>query len=281
MLQRIDTSKNRLSPAPVIKVLRWNKTVFTTFLVLAASLAVALVSLISTAFLYVSDETLKVWMPRLIAIAVGVLLGDAFLHLIPDALEITKDGSVVLWTLVGIISFFFIETALQWRHDHILETQTEGKNAPASFAVMNLFGDGIHNFVDGIIIASSFLVDPALGFATTLAIVLHEIPQEISDISILIQGGYNKKRAVFLNFMCATACILGAVLTLILSQLMELGLGAMLAFTAGGFIYIAASDLVPLLRSNELKVALPSQFAATMVGILSMQSILWFENIAH
>ena len=256
---------------------------YTFFYVLAASIVVALVSLISAAFLYVSDERLKVWVPRLVAVAVGVLLGDAFLHLIPDALEITdsEGGSVVLWTLVGILTFFFIEAILQWRHDHEIRNIDETKKRPASFATMNLFGDGIHNFVDGILIASSFLVDPALGLATTLAIILHEIPQEISDISILIQGGYNKRRAVFLNFLCATLCILGALATLFLSQVMELGLGAMLAFTAGGFIYIATSDLVPLLRSKELKVGIPMQFAATMVGILSMQSILWYESFAH
>ena len=253
------------------------------FYVLAASVTVTLVSLISAGFLYVSDERLKIWVPRLVAVAVGVLLGDAFLHLIPDALEMagSESGSVVLWTLVGILSFFFIESVLQWHHDHEILNIDETKKTPASFATMNLFGDGIHNFVDGILIASSFLVDPALGVATTLAIVLHEIPQEISDISILIQGGYNKRRAVFLNFLCATLCILGAVATLLVSQLMELGLGAMLAFTAGGFIYIATCDLVPLLRSKELKVGISMQFAATIVGILSMQSILWYENFAY
>ena len=253
------------------------------FYVLAASVTVTLVSLISAGFLYVSDERLKIWVPRLVAVAVGVLLGDAFLHLIPDALEMAgpESGSVVLWTLVGILSFFFIESVLQWHHDHEILNIDETKKTPASFATMNLFGDGIHNFVDGILIASSFLVDPALGVATTLAIVLHEIPQEISDISILIQGGYNKRRAVFLNFLCATLCILGAVATLLVSQLMELGLGAMLAFTAGGFIYIATCDLVPLLRSKELKVGISMQFAATIVGILSMQSILWYENFAY
>ena len=255
-----------------------------TFLyILAASVTVTLVSLISVGFLYVGDEKLKIWIPRLVAVAVGVLLGDAFLHLIPDALELngSEGSSVVLWTLVGILSFFFIETVLQWRHDHEILKTNDAQENPASFATMNLFGDGIHNFVDGILIASSFLVDPALGIATTLAIVLHEIPQEVSDISVLIQGGYHKRRAVFLNFLCATLCIIGAVATFLVSQLMELGLAAMLAFTAGGFIYIAASDLVPLLRSRELKVGLPMQFTATIVGILSMQSILWYENFAH
>ena len=255
----------------------------TTLSVLAASILVAIVSLFCAVFLYVSDYKLKIWMPRLIAVAVGVLLGDAFLHLLPDALEMsgTDSGTVFFWTLGGILSFYFIEQGLNWRHDHSLEIPDESTQKPASFARMNLVGDGIHNFVDGILIASSFLVDPALGLATTIAIVLHEIPQEISDISILIQGGYSKRRAVFLNFTCATACTAGAIATLLLSQLMELRLGAMLAFTAGGFIYIAASDLVPLLRSNELKLGLTAQYTATLVGVLSMQSILWFESIIH
>ena len=256
---------------------------FTILSVLASSFLVAIVSLFCAAFLFVSDERLKVWMPRLIAVAVGVLLGDAFLHLLPDAQELAMatSSSVGFPVLLGIVSFFFIETILQWHHDHNLQNLSKTASKPASFATMNLLGDGIHNFVDGVLIASSFLVDPSLGFATTVAIILHEIPQEISDIAILIQGGYSKKRAVMLNFLCATACMAGAIITLVVSQLIELGLSAMLAFTAGGFIYIATCDLVPLLRTKELKISLPSQFTATMVGIFSMQSILWFESINY
>ena len=165
---------------------------FTILYVLASSLLVAVISLFCAVFLYVSDEKLKIWIPRLIAVAVGVLLGDAFLHLLPDALEVagTTDRTIGLSVIVGILTFFFIETVLQWHHDHSLESNTSTPKTPASFATMNLLGDGIHNFVDGILIASSFLVDPALGLTTTVAIVLHEIPQEISDIAILVQGGY-------------------------------------------------------------------------------------------
>ena len=255
----------------------------TILYVLGASTLVASISLISAFSLYVTDNKLKTWLPRLIAIAVGVLLGDAFLHLIPDALEINNEagGSVVMWTLVGIVAFFFIESVLCWRHDHDLDDLNDATNAPASYAKMNLMGDGAHNFVDGVLITSSFLVSPTLGIATTIAIVLHEIPQEISDIAVLIHGGYSKKRAVLLNFLCALACIVGAAFTLLLSQLMELGLSAMLSFTAGGFIYIATSDLVPLLRSNKIKINFSTQFIGTIIGILSMQSILWFETISH
>ena len=241
----------------------------------------AIVSLLCAVFLFISDERLKIWMPRLIAVAVGVLLGDAFLHLLPDAMELSNasTSSVGLSILVGILTFFLIETILQWQHDHNIQHQTENANSPKSFATMNLLGDGVHNFVDGVLIASSFLVDPSLGLVTTVAIVLHEIPQEISDIAILIQGGYGKKQAVMLNFLCAIACMVGGVATLIISQVIELGLSSMLAFTAGGFIYIATCDLVPLLRSRELKIGIPAQFTATMVGVFSMQSILWMEGI--
>ena len=251
------------------------------FYVLAASLLIAIVSLISVLFLYIDDQRLKVWMPRLIAIAVGVLLGDSFLHLLPDAIEIADESSnsVFMWTLIGILTFFFIENAFQ--RNQKLETKShEVIGMPIkSFARMNLIGDGIHNFVDGILIASSFLVDPGLGVATTIAIVLHEIPQEISDTAILIQGGYGKGRAVILNFFCALVCTVGAMCTLLLSQIIELGLSSMLALTAGGFIYIAAGDLFPLLRSEALKDNGPSQFVAVVMGVLSMQLILWVEAV--
>lgn len=244
------------------------------------SAAVVLVSLIGALVFYVSESRLKRWMPLLIAVAVGVLLGDAFLHLIPDAMEMAPgtESSVALWVLTGILSFVFLESSLQWKHDHEVKSPREDEEEVASFAKMNLFGDGAHNFVDGVLIASSFLADPALGVTTTVAIVLHEIPQEISDIAVLIQGGFSRRRAVLLNFFCATACVVGALSTLLFSQLMELNLSAMLAFTAGGFIYIATSDLVPLLRSEKLKASIPEQFASITIGILSMQAILWWES---
>ena len=259
------------------KVVRMLSPVF--FYVLAASLLVAIVSLISALFLYIDDQRLKTWMPRLIAIAVAVLLGDAFLHLLPDAIDIAEESSnsVFLWTLIGILIFFFIESAFQ-RNQKFEPKSHELTEIPVkSFARMNLIGDGVHNFVDGILIASSFLVDPGLGVATTIAIVLHEIPQEISDTAILIQGGYGKGRAVILNFFCALVCIAGAMSTLVISQITELGLSSLLALTAGGFIYIAAGDLFPLLRSEGLKDKASSQVVAVLVGVLSMQLILWVE----
>jgi zinc and cadmium transporter len=254
--------------------------VWQTFLMtMAAAALISLVALCSAFVLYVKDSTLARWMPILIALAVGVLLGNVFLHLLPNALESTNDaGSVFVWTLVGIMLFYFIEQNLHWRHDHTILPGTTEKR-PKSYAQMSLLGDGAHNFVDGILIAGSFLADPVLGVATTVAIVIHEIPQEISDIAVLIHGGYDKKRAVLLNFLCSTACIAGAACTLLVAQFMTLSLPALLALTAGGFIYIATSDLIPLLRNNEVRLPIQVQVLATGVGIACMQSILWVEAL--
>ena len=246
-----------------------------------AVVAVVLVSLIGSVVFWISLSQLTRCMPVLIAVAVGVLLGDAFLHLIPDAMDMapTSGSSVATWVLIGILSFVFLERSLQWRQDHAPST-IEGKSEKIEpFANMNLVGDGAHNLIDGILIASSYIADPTLGLATTIAIILHEIPQEISDIAILIQGGYSQRKAVLLNCLCATACIPGALITVFFSQIIELNLSAMLAFTAGGFIYIATSDLVPLLRSDQCSASIPTQFTSTMVGIISMQAILWWESI--
>ncbi|CAE6507291.1 Zinc/iron permease [Nitrosomonas nitrosa] len=255
---------------------------FTVFITLTASLVVVLVAASSAFVLYIKDSTLKEWMPLLIAVAVGVLLGDAFLHLLPDALKISESAkSVLLWTLTGILCFYAIEQFLHWRHDHSIEIPATGACKPATFVKMNLLGDGIHNFVDGILIAGSFLVDPMLGVATTFAIVMHEIPQEISDIAVLIHGGYEKKRAVIINVLCASACIAGAMLTLLVAQIITLNLSALLAITAGGFIYIATTDLIPLLRQPNMKLALPVQVTATAIGVISMQAIVWLEAIIY
>jgi len=256
--------------------------IFTIFATLAASLVVVSVAACSAFVLYIKDSTLKAWMPRLIAGAVGVLLGDAFLHLLPDAMALSESTSTVfIWTLTGILCFYGIEQCLHWRHDHSMEMQAVNLPSAASFAKMNLLGDGIHNFVDGVLIAGSFLTDPVLGIATTVAIVMHEIPQEISDIAVLIQGGFTKRRAVIANVLCASTCIVGAMVTLLTAHLITLSLSALLAITAGGFIYIATTDLIPLLRQSRMKLALPMHVAATAAGVISMQAILWFEAFIY
>lgn len=249
---------------------------------LAGGIAVVLVAGATVLFLKLEEATLQRWMPRLIALAVGVLLGDAFLHLLPDALERSDDaGSVFLWTLLGILVFYAIEQGLFWRHQHDPDTTLADTSAPAPFSRMNLLGDGIHNFTDGVLIAGSFLTDLKLGVATTVAILIHEIPQEIGDIAVLMRGGYSPRRAVTLNLLCATTCILGVLVTLAFSCVVDVNLPALLALTAGGFIYIATTDLIPLLRQHDMRLPMATQLLATAAGVTAMQGILWLEAIPH
>ncbi len=227
---------------------------------------VSLVSLVGLLIVFLKEEDLRRTLSALVSFSVGGLLGDTFVHLIPEAAEGGGLGiDVSLWILVGIMVSFVAERFLQWRHCHIPTSEEH----PHSFAYMNLFGDGVHNFIDGLIIAGSYLADTQLGIATTLAVIFHEIPQEIGDLAVLIYGGFDRSRAVFLNFSTALAAVLGAVVALGLSSLLEGLVPFLIPFAAGSFIYIAGSDLIPELRKEEpglLKSSL--QLAAIVLGVL-------------
>jgi len=247
--------------------------------VLAATALVVLVAACSGVVLVMSQDTLRIWIPRLVSVAIGVLLGDAFLHLLPDAVARADDvAGVFWWALAGMLVFYGIEQCLFWRHTHEALSAADAPR-PRTFTSMNLLGDGIHNFVDGVLIAGSFLADPLLGVGVTAAIVAHEIPQELSDVAVLIHGGIGPRRAVVLNVACAATCPLGALATLAASQVADLRLSTLLAFTAGGFIYIAATDLIPLLRERGSTLPLATQLSATTIGVASMQAVLWLEKI--
>ena len=248
---------------------------------LAASLLVSAVSLSGVFALWLKAETLQRVIPYLVALAVGVLLGDAFIHLIPDA--VNRQGSVssvCLLTLAGVFSFFVLEKFVRWRHDHTLPSleQTLETKGIRPLAKMNLLGDAIHNFVDGILIGGSFLVDPVLGFTTTLAIVVHEIPQEIGDVGALVYGGYTPKQALRYNFYCSLTVIAGALFTLALSSIAEASLVFLLPIAAGGFIYIAATDFIPVLHEHSSLSHLVGQTLIFAAGVGFMQLIVIFEH---
>ena len=253
--------------------------VLTVVSAIAASLAVSVCSLSGLFALWLKQETLNYIVPYLVALAVGVLLGDAFIHLIPDA--VNRHGSVsevCLMTLIGVFIFFILEKFVRWRHDHRLDfTATEVVIRP--MAKMNLVGDAIHNFVDGILIGGSFLVDPAIGTTTTLAIIAHEIPQEIGDVGALVYGGYSPKQAVLFNFYCSLTVVPGAIFTLLLSQIAESSLLFLLPIAAGGFIYIAATDMIPALHEHSTIPNLIGQSTIFALGIGFMQSIIVIERL--
>jgi zinc and cadmium transporter len=178
---------------------------------------VSVVSFAGMFILLIKTEKLRGITHYLISLAVGVLLGDAFLHLIPDSIERTGNfNNVLLFTLVGILLFFFLEKVVRWNHNHSLPDLKEVGLGEEHIAKMNLVGDALHNFIDGTLIAGSFLVDVKLGITTTLAIIIHEIPQEIGDIGTLIYSGYSPKKAVWLNFLCSLSCLAGVIAVLVM-----------------------------------------------------------------
>ena len=205
-------------------------------------------------------------------------MGDAFIHLIPDAVK--RQGSistVCLTALLGMFLFFVLEKLVRWRHDHHINMPSQQDDI-RPMAKMNLMGDAVHNFVDGILIGGSFLVDPMLGFTTTLAIIAHEIPQEIGDVGALVYGGYSPAKAVLYNFYCSLTVVAGAVFALFFSQIAESSLIFLLPVAAGGFIYIAAADMMPALHEYSTLPNLIGQTAIFGLGIGLMQSIIILEQ---
>ncbi|MEK6861534.1 MAG: ZIP family metal transporter, partial [Nanoarchaeota archaeon] len=173
----------------------------------------------------------------------------------------------------GIILSFLIEKVIHWRHCHI----PTSKEHPHPFAYINLIGDSVHNFIDGLIIAASYLASIPVGIATTIAVLLHEIPQEIGDFGVLLHGGFTKKKALFFNFITALTAVLGAVVALIISQSIEQLTLFLIPLAAGGFIYIAGSDLIPELH-KEVKLSKSIfQIISFILGILIMMSLLLLE----
>jgi zinc and cadmium transporter len=217
-------------------------------MVLYILLSVALVSIVSfigVLSLALSERWLKRIAFALVSVAAGTLLGDAFLHLLPESIE--QGESIWLLVIAGIGIFFILEKLIHWHHCHIPESSAH----PHSIGTMNIFGDGLHNFFDGILIAGSFIVDPSLGIATTIAVILHEIPQEIADFGVLIHSGYSKAKALLMNFFSALAAVAGALTVLIFGDASEIFSEKLLPITAGAFIYIAVSDLLPELRKES------------------------------
>lgn len=215
---------------------------------------VSLLSFAGILALLLKDKLLEKILLLLVGFSAGSLLGGALLHLIPEALAEKPAISITFFILSGFTLFFIIERVFHWHHNHKCKGECDEKRHRKALSYMNLIGDGFHNFIDGLVIAASFAADFHLGLVTTLAVITHEIPQEISDFGVLIYGGFTKARALFYNFMSALIAVVGAVIGLILARHIEGVTPLLLAITAGGFIYIAASDLIPELN-RELKLS--------------------------
>jgi len=211
--------------------------------ILAATFIISLISFVGVLTFFLREGLLNKAILILVALSSGALIGGAFLHLLPEAiLELGARLGVFLSLLLGFCLFFVMEQFLHWRHQH------GGTHGIKPFSYLILVSDSVHNFIDGLVIAASFVVSYPVGIATTLAVALHEIPQELGDFGVLIYGGFSKSRALTFNYISAVTAIAGGVVGYFASSVMQASAVYLLPFAAGIFIYIAAADLIPEIK---------------------------------
>ncbi|MDO8474283.1 MAG: ZIP family metal transporter [bacterium] len=209
----------------------------------------------------------------LASFAAGVLLASAFFDLLPEAAHSgEKTGTnVFFWALMGMLLFFVIERFIHWFHHH--EEYHEHEKEGQSTIPLIIIGDTVHNFVDGIVIAATFLVDIQLGIVTTLAVAAHEIPAEIADFGLMLHKGLSKIKIILVNILSASAAFLGALITYFLGNVLEAYLPIALAATAGFFIYIAASDLIPEIHYEKRRGVALTKTALLFLGVI----VIWLS----
>lgn len=239
---------------------------------LLSVLAVSALSFIGAASLALSKKGLRMIVSFLVSFAAGAMLGDAFLHLLPEALGNAALGAS-LAALGGVVFAFVVEKFIHWHHCHNTNHE-EHHLHPVGY--LNLFGDAVHNFIDGIIIGASYVVSVPVGVATTVAVLLHEVPQELGDFGVLIHAGFSVRKALFFNFLTAVTAVAGAVLALAFSDVLAVE-SLLIGFAAGSFIYVALADLVPELHKETKVRSSLIQFGTFLLGIGLMSVLLVLE----
>ncbi len=267
--------------------------------ILIATFLISLISLTGAVLFVWKEKSVNKYMILLVALAAGSLLGTAFFHLIPESVELYEQTEVFhisdsleeigshnehahsehnhfflpsYFILFGILTFYIIEKFIRWHHHHEIDCHKH------SLSTLSLIGDGFHNFLDGALIASAFFVDVRLGVATTFAIALHEIPQEIGDLAILLHGGMSKVKALVWNFISALSAILGAIVMYVFVDFFETSIPLLVAFIAGTFIYLSLADIIPELNKKN---HIFSQGIITLVFLFGITLSLVMSFISH
>lgn len=250
---------------------------------------VSLISFVGVLGFAVKVENLRKILIFVISFSAGALFGDAFIHLMPEIVKENGFGlSVSVYLLLGILIFFILEKIVHWQqyhsceneknhsHSHELEELKVNRNKKCvqPFAYVNLIGSTLHNLIDGMIIGASYLVNFQIGLATTLAVVLHEIPHEFGDFSILLHGGFSRVKALFVNFFSGLVSFVGVILTLALSSHISGIKEIILPVATGGFIYVAGSDLIPELHKETGLRSSIIQILTFVLGIVVMIGLL-------
>ena len=232
------------------------------FWILGASILETILSLVGQAAVFFGGDNIKKYIRYLVSFAIGTLLAVVFLDILPEALEFIPAEPLFMYVLAGFISFFILAKFLFWYHCHNGECPVHGSPS------LILLGDAVHNFIDGIVIALAFIADFDLGLITTFAVLLHEFPQEMSDFFVLVRRGYGPQKALMYNFLTAATTVAGGVLTYFFARSLDFLIGPALGLVAGNFLYIAASDLLPELRSDhETAKTTLLQFGFVFLGI--------------
>jgi zinc and cadmium transporter len=211
--------------------------------------------------------------PALVSYAAGVLLGAAFLGMIPKAIASDPGAPILPSVLAGLVLFFVLEKLVLWRHCHDANCPVHGQAAP-----LILFGDALHNFVDGVVIAAAFLVSVPLGVTTAIAVIAHEVPQEVGDFAILLDSGYTRTRALWLNTLSSATTLPGALIGYFWLAQMSQAIPYILALSAASFIYIALADLVPSLHQRTSRADALWQLALLLAGIGSIAALQWVHR---
>jgi zinc and cadmium transporter len=241
-------------------------------------LAVAIVSLISLVGVFaisLKETTLDRILFVLLSFSAGSILGAAYLDLLPEAIEFLGEEQLsiaVLYITLGFLGFFFLERNIYWFHGHVhgYESNVEEKITIKKFVYLNVIGDGIHNLIDGMIIAASFIVSITVGLSTTVAVIFHELPQEIGDFGVLVYGGFTRYKALLFNFLSALTAVAGVLIS---NYLLRDFVGFLMALAAGGFIYLAASELIPEIQKEENIGKSIVQFVLFVFGIVLIWSL--------
>lgn len=244
-------------------------------LALLSACGIALLSLIGALFFGKELNTAK--LHRIILPgAVGVFLGVVFFELIPETLHESETGGVIA-ILVGFLGFYLLSHLLQTYHHHHADGHDEHDECEKGGARKLLIGDTVHNLADGVVIGTSFMINPALGLLTTAGIALHEIPQEIAEYGVLRASGYSSRRALFLNFMSAVSVILGVLLTYALGEILHEYIFVLTGIAAGNLLYIATADLIPELRHSH-KEHFTTMFVSTLIGVTLIGALITLSH---
>ncbi|MDD5148626.1 MAG: ZIP family metal transporter [Candidatus ainarchaeum sp.] len=229
--------------------------------IVLATIVDSLVGLIGIFTMKMSQKNLDKILFALVGFSAGALLSGAFFHLLAESIGPLGVQAAFIWLFVGFILFFFIERVLHWHHCH------EGRCETHPVTYLIVLGDGIHNFIDGLVIAASFLVSLEFGAITTAIIIAHEVPQELGNFAVLVHGGFDRAKALTFTFVSQLTCVAGGIIGFLLAA--QTGFSNfLLPFAAGGFIYIAASDLIPELHKETDTKKLATAFAFFIIGVI-------------